>query len=161
MLQQFQRFYEFDSFRIDGVRRLLTRDGDVVQLTHKAFDVLLALVEQRRVSCERWSDEARMARHFVEEGNLTNNISTLRKALGSVQGLACNVAIPIHRCDQEVQARNLAKCSRRGRLAHLLLSLTLQPLNVRQILSPTRGALVANQVISRQHPGRLIRKSGL
>src|SRR5207237_7919173 len=42
---------------------------------------------------------------------------------------------------------------RRGELANLLLFLALQPFNVRQILSPTRGALVANQVISRQHRG--------
>lgn len=77
------RIYEFGSFRIDTVRRLLLRDGEVVQLTPKAFDTLLALVEHTDRVLEKeellrmvWPDTV------VEERNLTVNISTLRKTLG-------------------------------------------------------------------------------
>ena len=39
------RFYEFGPFRIDVSDRLLLRDGNTVPMTPKAFDTLLALVE--------------------------------------------------------------------------------------------------------------------
>ena len=76
-------FYEFGPFRLDARKRLLMREGEIVPLKPKAFDTLLALVEEgghilqkdalmRRV----WPDT------LVEEGNLTFNISSLRKALG-------------------------------------------------------------------------------
>lgn len=78
-----KHFYEFDRFRIDLTERLLLSDGEVVPLTQKAFEVLLALVERNEqiVSKEElmrkvWPDS------FVEEGNLTQNIYTLRKVLG-------------------------------------------------------------------------------
>ena len=38
-----QYFYEFGPFRIDVAKRLLRRDGEVVPLTPKTFDLLLAL----------------------------------------------------------------------------------------------------------------------
>jgi DNA-binding winged helix-turn-helix (wHTH) protein/TolB-like protein/Tfp pilus assembly protein PilF len=65
-----------------GADRILLRDGEVVPLTPKQFDLLLVLVEKRgrvvekeRLMEEVWPGTA------VEEGNLTVNISTLRKAL--------------------------------------------------------------------------------
>lgn len=75
--------YQFGRFRVDAQERALLRDGEAVPLTQKAFDVLLALLEQsghvvgkeeliRRV----WPDS------FVEEGNLSQNVYTLRKILG-------------------------------------------------------------------------------
>jgi Tol biopolymer transport system component/DNA-binding winged helix-turn-helix (wHTH) protein len=83
MSQQTKRFYEFDRFRIDLTERALLCEGQFVPLTQKAFEVLLALVERRNgiVSKEElmakvWPDT------FVEESNLTQNIYTLRKALG-------------------------------------------------------------------------------
>src|SRR5690349_16093012 len=83
MSEQTQHFYEFGRFRLITSDRVLLRDHEVVQLTPKVFDILQALVESngqviskdglmRRV----WPDT------FVEEGNLTQNISLLRKALG-------------------------------------------------------------------------------
>src|SRR5258706_12426437 len=76
-------FYEFGPFHVDTVKRFLLREGEVVPLTPKAFDLLLALVENRERVLEKselmerlWPDS------FVEETNLTQNISTLRKALG-------------------------------------------------------------------------------
>ena len=45
MSAQEKPVYEFGPFRLDAVKRLLLRDGQVVQLSPKAFDTLLALVE--------------------------------------------------------------------------------------------------------------------
>jgi adenylate cyclase len=75
--------YEFGRFRIDASERQLLRDGEVVPLTPKVFDVLVALVQnsghilsKEEVMKLVWHDTA------VEEGNLARNISTLRNALG-------------------------------------------------------------------------------
>ena len=79
--------YEFGRFRLNAAERVLLRDGEVVPLTPKVFDILLTLVEHHGqvVSKEElmkrvWPDT------FVEEGNLTQNISLLRKALGESPG---------------------------------------------------------------------------
>src|SRR5215831_1798921 len=76
--------YSFGDFRIDSVQRVLMREGQLVPLTPKVFDLLLLLiqnhghvVEKDRLMKEVWPDA------FVEEGNLTQNISVLRKALGN------------------------------------------------------------------------------
>jgi DNA-binding winged helix-turn-helix (wHTH) protein/TolB-like protein len=76
-------FYEFGRFRLDASERVLLRDRDPVPLTPKVFDILLALVERGGHIVEKddlmkkvWPDT------FVEEGNLTQNVSLLRKALG-------------------------------------------------------------------------------
>jgi DNA-binding winged helix-turn-helix (wHTH) protein/TolB-like protein/Flp pilus assembly protein TadD len=75
--------YEFGEFRIDRLDRVLMKDGRLVPLTPKVFDLLLLLIENHghvvgkdRLMSEVWPDT------FVEEGNLTQNISVLRKALG-------------------------------------------------------------------------------
>ena len=80
-------FYEFGPFRIDPIKRLLLRDGQVAPLKPKCFDILLALVENSGKVIEKddlmrrvWPDS------FVEEGNLTYNVSILRKALGERAG---------------------------------------------------------------------------
>lgn len=78
-----RRFFEFDSFRVDVTERQLWRDGKLVFLTPKVFDILLVLLENKGQTIEKdalihriWADT------FVEEGSLNRNISTLRKALG-------------------------------------------------------------------------------
>lgn len=83
MTENLRHLYEFGSFRLDVAERLLLRDGEGVPLTPKAFDLLLALLQQpgRLVEKEAllkavWPDS------FVEENNLADNISRLRKALG-------------------------------------------------------------------------------
>lgn len=80
-------FYEFGPFRLDTVKRLLLRGGAVVQVPPKAFDTLFALIENSDRVVEKselmaaiWPDS------FVEEANLTQNISILRKALGERPG---------------------------------------------------------------------------
>jgi DNA-binding winged helix-turn-helix (wHTH) protein/TolB-like protein/Flp pilus assembly protein TadD len=75
--------YEFGPFRVDKTKRRLLRDGEIVPLTPKAFDTLLVLIEHAGELVEK--DEL-MERVWpgvvVEENNLTQNISALRKALG-------------------------------------------------------------------------------
>jgi TolB-like protein/DNA-binding winged helix-turn-helix (wHTH) protein len=77
--------YRFGRFALDSRKRTLCRDDSPVSLTAKAFDVLLFLTQHpnRLVTKEEllkavWGDT------FVEEGNLTQDISHLRKALGDV-----------------------------------------------------------------------------
>src|SRR5882757_8357165 len=76
--------YRFGQFVLDPSRRTLSRADSPVSLTPKAFDVLLFLAQNpnRLVTKEEllqavWGDT------FVEEGNLTQYISHLRKALGA------------------------------------------------------------------------------
>lgn len=75
--------YRFGEFRIDCDERSLEMGGDPVPLTPKAFDTLAILVRnagkvlsKERLMTEVWQDA------FVEENNLAQNISILRKALG-------------------------------------------------------------------------------
>ena len=75
--------YEFGPFRVDADKRLLYRDGEVVPLTARVFDVLLVFITNsgRTLTKEELMEEVWLG-DFVEEGNLTRNVSTLRKALG-------------------------------------------------------------------------------
>src|SRR5215471_7733270 len=75
--------FHFDEFTLDVRERRLLRGAEVVRLSPKAYDVLVALVQQRGhlVTKEEllkrlWPDA------FVEEGSLTVYVSALRKALG-------------------------------------------------------------------------------
>jgi TolB-like protein/DNA-binding winged helix-turn-helix (wHTH) protein len=75
--------YRIGQIALDSRKRTLSRAGSPVSLTPKAFDVLLFLVQNpnRLITKEEllqavWGDT------FVEEGNLTQYISHLRKALG-------------------------------------------------------------------------------
>lgn len=83
------QIYSFGKFRLDANERLLFDGTDTISLTPKAFDTLLLLVENsgRVVTKEKimetvWEDS------FVEENNLAQNISFLRKVLGEgISGL--------------------------------------------------------------------------
>ena len=75
--------YEFDEYSLLTSERLLLRRGQRVALKPKVFDTLLALVQNpdRLLSKKEliglvWPDS------FVEEGNLSQNIYTLRRVLG-------------------------------------------------------------------------------
>jgi len=87
MSKQDRHLYEFGPFRLDVTERLLWRDDKPVTIPPMAFDTLVALVERHGHLVLKdellkivWPDS------FVEEGNLTNNISILRKALGESAG---------------------------------------------------------------------------
>lgn len=75
--------YDFGHFRLDSGEQVLLCEGQPVQLTLKAFAVLLVLVDNAGHVVEKqdlmqsvWSDSV------VEEANLPQTICMLRKALG-------------------------------------------------------------------------------
>jgi DNA-binding winged helix-turn-helix (wHTH) protein/tetratricopeptide (TPR) repeat protein len=75
--------WQFDEFLVDPVRRLLTRQGETVSLTPKALSILLVLLEkQGQVVTKQEMIQKIWPNTFVTEANLTQNISSLRKALG-------------------------------------------------------------------------------
>ncbi len=75
--------YEFGSFRLDTAKRLLTREGEHLTLPPKTFDLLLLLVESRgRVFAKKELMAALWPDTFVEDANLSFQVSALRKALG-------------------------------------------------------------------------------
>ena len=82
-----KHLYEFGPFRLDPAERILARGDERIFLAPKAFETLLVLVRQRGHVLSKdeliqtiWPDS------FVEENNLTQNISALRKALGEASG---------------------------------------------------------------------------
>jgi DNA-binding winged helix-turn-helix (wHTH) protein/Tol biopolymer transport system component len=84
MGQQTKDSYAFGSYRLDSGDRLLYRDDQPVPLPPKVIDTLFVLVEnsghlvEKTVLMEKvWPDVA------VEENNLTQNVSLLRKTLGA------------------------------------------------------------------------------
>lgn len=77
------QLYEFGAFRVDASKRLLVRDGTPVPLTSKVFETLLHLVKHGGTVLSKdelmraiWPDAV------VEENNLNQNISILRRVLG-------------------------------------------------------------------------------
>jgi TolB-like protein/DNA-binding winged helix-turn-helix (wHTH) protein len=75
--------YEFGEFRLATSQRVLFRNDELVPLTPKAFDTLLALVRRHGEVVDRdelmqivWPDT------FVEVNSLARNISVLRRLLG-------------------------------------------------------------------------------
>jgi TolB-like protein/DNA-binding winged helix-turn-helix (wHTH) protein len=75
--------YRFGQFVLDPGRRTLARADSPVSLTPKAFDVLLFLAQNpNRLVTKEELLQAVWGNTFVEEGNLTQYISHLRKALG-------------------------------------------------------------------------------
>ncbi|MCC7153936.1 MAG: winged helix-turn-helix domain-containing protein [Bryobacterales bacterium] len=79
--------YEFDDFRLDPGKRTLTRGGQAVPLCPRALDVLAALVQQPGSLVTKedllravWLDKC------ADEGNLTQHVSLVRKALGMSPG---------------------------------------------------------------------------
>src|SRR5882672_1485290 len=83
MSERIQEFYEFGRFRVKLDDRVLMREHELVPLTPKAFDILLTLLENdgRIVQKDDLMKKV-WPNTFVEEGNLTQNVSLLRKALG-------------------------------------------------------------------------------
>lgn len=84
MSYQLNHSYRFTPFLLLPTERLLLRDGRVVPLAPKVLETLLLLVEnsgqilsKEELMQSLWPDT------FVEESNLTQNISQIRKALGA------------------------------------------------------------------------------
>jgi len=78
--------YEFEGFCLDAARRLLLgRHGETIAVPGKALETLLFLVQRAGKVVEKeqllntvWADT------FVEENNLNQHISTLRKVFGEL-----------------------------------------------------------------------------
>jgi len=75
--------FAFGPFRLDTARHTLDRDGKTIPLPPKAFEVLVLLVQRNGELLTKgellnalWPDT------FVEENNLTQYVSMLRKLLG-------------------------------------------------------------------------------
>jgi Tol biopolymer transport system component/DNA-binding winged helix-turn-helix (wHTH) protein len=75
--------YDFGPYRLDLSRRVFTREGQVIPVAPKTFELLRLLVEsagralsKQELMAALWPDT------FVEEANLSFQISVLRKALG-------------------------------------------------------------------------------
>src|SRR5689334_17140201 len=75
--------YRFGPFQLDEDARSLLRQGEPVTLTGKVFDTLTVLVRNRgRVIEKEELLAALWPNTVVEEANLIQNVSMLRKALG-------------------------------------------------------------------------------
>jgi DNA-binding winged helix-turn-helix (wHTH) protein/Tfp pilus assembly protein PilF len=79
--------YEFGEYRLDARKLVLSRAGERIALTPKVFDTLLLLVRRKGELLGKeellravWPDA------IVEENNLNQNISTLRRLLGESRG---------------------------------------------------------------------------
>lgn len=83
--EPFTEIYKFGNFRLEVAERRLFRDGEPVLLTPKAFDVLVILVRNdgKLVTKQELLNQV-WPNMVVEEANLANNISLLRKTLGSI-----------------------------------------------------------------------------
>src|SRR5690348_2175005 len=87
MDEEAEGVYEFGPFRLDTQRRLLARAGQRVDVTPKAIETLVVLVQSAGLVVTKedllqrlWPDT------HVEENNLTQCILVLRKALGETAG---------------------------------------------------------------------------
>ena len=79
--------YSFGDFRLDAAERSLYGNGSPIQLSPKVFDTLLMLaanaghvLSKEQMLAEIWADS------FVEENNLAQNVSQLRRVLGESEG---------------------------------------------------------------------------
>jgi DNA-binding winged helix-turn-helix (wHTH) protein/TolB-like protein len=112
LVRERQQFYAFGPFVLDTARHLVSRHGEPVALTPKSYDTLLVLVEsggnlmsKDELMNAMWPD------HSVEEANLTQQISTIRKVLGdsgerdqfivTVPGRGYRFAVPVRAWSEE------------------------------------------------------------
>src|SRR5499426_1454302 len=85
--QQNNQCYEFGPFRLATAEHRLYRNGEVVMLPPKEFDLLLLLVRNPGQVMNRESlIKALWPNTVVEEANLNVHISALRKALAESAG---------------------------------------------------------------------------
>lgn len=87
--------YTFSNFRLDADERSLVGDALPIQLSPKVFDTLLMLVSnaghvlsKEKMLAEIWEDS------FVEENNLAQNISHLRRVLGETSDVKFIETVP-------------------------------------------------------------------
>ena len=125
MAEQIRYFYEFGPFRLDPLKRRLMRDGEAVKLTPKALDLLIVLVEAsgRTVEKDELLEKV-WAGTVVEENNLNQNITALRKSLGdsrqdsqyiaTISGVGYRFIAEVRKVDGTTGRRDDAETRRSG-----------------------------------------------
>ena len=132
--------YRFGPFSLDPVRRLLTKFEEPVPLPSKVFDLLLVLVQNSGAALPKaellrkvWPDAR------VEEGNLSQTVFVLRKALGerpnehryvvTIPGVGYRFVTPVtwDRAGRGVEDATASKDARPGGARDSLLSLAVLP----------------------------------
>ena len=125
MSQQIKNFYEFGPFRLDPLKRRLMRDGELVRLTPKALELLLVLIEAggRTVEKDELLEKV-WAGTIVEENNLNQNITALRKSLGdsrqdsqyiaTIPGVGYRFVAEVRRIERESGGRGEGETGRGG-----------------------------------------------
>ena len=87
MSREMKDLFEFGPFRLEAARRRLLRGEEVLPVTSKAFETLLVLVRNHdRVVTKDELMQAVWPDTIVEEVNLAQNISALRKLMGEAPG---------------------------------------------------------------------------
>jgi pimeloyl-ACP methyl ester carboxylesterase/DNA-binding winged helix-turn-helix (wHTH) protein/class 3 adenylate cyclase len=91
----FGKIYKFGGFQLDVSERLFFDGEKTIPLAPKVFDTLLLLVEnagrvlsKEKMLSEIWEDS------FVEENNLAQNISFLRRVLGETKNVKFIETVP-------------------------------------------------------------------
>ena len=116
-----QAVFEFGPYRLEPAERRLARDQAPVALTPKAFDLLVYLVRNP----DRLLKKEELLEHlwpgvFVEEVNLAQNISALRRALGgdsrdsyiqTIAGTGYRFTAPVKRADRSTPAAPAVEAS--------------------------------------------------
>ena len=138
-------FYEFGPFRLDTVKRLLLRDGKGVALPPKGIDTLLTLIENSDRVVEKselmnaiWPDT------FVEEANLTQSISILRKALGERAGE--------HRYIVTVPGRGYRFVASVGQPSDQVADVIVERHAITQIVAEQEEEIAAGAIENEQNP---------
>ena len=157
-------FYSFGQFVLDSRKRTLSRADSPVALTPKAFDVLLFLVQNpnRLVTKEEllqavWRDT------FVEEGNLTQYISHLRKALGDNpedSGLIVTIARKGYQFTEEATVTEAGKIAKQATLHAAETETETSTTEARPVEFPT-SEKVAQSTSPRLHLGKWFAAAGL
>ena len=90
-----RKIYSFGTFRLDAAERILLDGAMSIPLAPKVFDTLLMLVQnsgrvlsKEKMLAEVWEDS------FVEENNLAQNISLLRRLLGETSDIKFIETVP-------------------------------------------------------------------
>src|SRR5688572_26526382 len=82
-----EKTFSFGNFELDAGRRRLLKQGEIIALNSKSFDLLLTLVENHGqiLSKDELLDKV-WEGQFVEENNLSVQIAALRKIFGEKKG---------------------------------------------------------------------------
>jgi DNA-binding winged helix-turn-helix (wHTH) protein/TolB-like protein/tetratricopeptide (TPR) repeat protein len=150
-----QAFYEFGPFRLDTTRHRLTRAGEVIPLTPKALELLLALIEHGGKVVEKnelmqrvWPDT------FVEESNLSVHVFALRKALGETnEGESYIETIPRQGYRFTASVRDLSAIDELVVERHSLSRITIEEHDVTGVGAlPEREPEAAIEILQLQSP---------